>query len=177
MAAHFGAPVEWAETEEDFGGADQGPSTSLAATFLPGIEATAVIALVLSVLGAGAYLLVYPLIQAKSGAESWANYKNKVPQTSQDPFITERLTSQYQSWGHIALGVVAILVALLVLGMWTAGKNKLWARSVAQAALVIGLAVAVYGILMRTGVIAGGLPSTKTIQQVYTQMGAASGSQ
>lgn len=156
---------------------DPAPRTGVAATFLPGIDAGAVIAAVLAVLGAGVYLLVYPLVQAKSGAASWANYKNKVPQSKQDPFITERLWAQYQSWGHIILGVAAILIALLVLGLWTHEKNKLWSRSVAQAALVLGLAVVIYGILLKTGVIGGDLPSKKTIQDTLTAAAAATGSQ
>jgi hypothetical protein len=149
------------------------PATGVAATFLPGIDAGAVIAAILSVLGAGVYLLVYPLVQAKAGVASWNNFKNKVPQAQQDPFTTERTWAEYQSWGHIILGLAAILVALLVLGLWTAQKNKTWSRSVAQAALVVGLAVVIYGILMKTGAIGGGLPSTKTIQNDYTQLGSS----
>jgi hypothetical protein len=171
-------PEAWHGREElgdDDRGGDSGASTGLAATFLPGIEAISLIALFLGALSSAAYLLVYPLVQAKNGSQSWANYANKVPQQQQDPFQSERLYSQYQSWGHIILGLAAILVALLVLGLWTSEKNKLWARSVAQAALVIGVAVVIYGVLMRTGVIGGGLPSTKTIQDTYTKLGAGTG--
>jgi hypothetical protein len=163
----------WVYEESD---GDAGPNTGVVATFLPGVDAGAVIALFLSALAAGVYLLVSPLVQAKAGAASWANYKNKVPQAKQDPFATERFWAEYQSWGHIILGLAAILVALLVLGLWTYQKNKLWSRSVAQAALVIGLAVVIYGILMKTGAIGGNLPSTKTIQDVYTQI-SSSGAQ
>ena len=45
-----------------------------------------------------------------------------------------------------------------------------------SSALVLGLAVVIYGILMKTGAIGGGLPSLKTIQTVSTQIGS-SGSQ
>lgn len=62
-----------------------------------------------------------------------------------------------------------MLMALVVLGLWTAGRHKFWARSLAQAALVFGICVVVYGILMRTGVIGGTLPSTKEIQDKLSQ--------
>ena len=176
-SAHDAAPDGDEEIwlyEESHG--DPVPNTGLAATFLPGIDAAAVIAAVMAVLGAAVYLLVYPLVQVRSGAASWDNYKNNVPQAKQDPFASERFWLQYQSWGHIILGLVAILLALLVLGLWTHEKNKLWSRSVAQAELVLGIAVVIFGILLKTGVIGGDLPSKKSVEDKLTSA-SVSGSQ
>ena len=167
------SPEAAAWTEPDTGapawagdsGHDHGAVAGIAETFLPGVEAASVIALVLSALAAGAYLLVYPLVQLHGAAVTWSNFKKHLPQSQEDPFATQRDWVDYQGWTHIILGLVAILVALLVLGLWTAGRNKLWSRSVAQAALVVGLAVVVYGILMKTGAIGSGLPSVKEIQK------------
>jgi hypothetical protein len=68
-----------------------------------------------------------------------------------------------------------MLLALVVLGLWTAGKHKFWARSLAQAALVFAFCVVIYGILMRTGAIGGTLPSTKEIQNVYSSQSTGIG--
>ncbi|NUR29668.1 MAG: hypothetical protein HOV83_28105 [Catenulispora sp.] len=139
------------------------PNTGVAATFLPGIDAASILALVLSLLAAGAFLLVYPLVQAHSAARTWSDFKNNVPRARQDPFGTERDWIQYQSWTHIILGLVAVLLALLVLGLWTARRNRLYSRAFAQAALVLGLAVVLYGILLKTGAVGSEIPSMKEI--------------
>ena len=158
----------WAVTPEDEAdwGAPAGPdepNTGVAATFLPGIEAASVLALLTALLGAGVYLLVYPLVQAHGAARTWSDFKNNVPRGRQDPFGTERDWIQYQSWGHIILGLVAILLALFVLGLWTAHRNRLYSRAFAQAALVLGLAVVLYGILLKTGAVGSEIPSMKDI--------------
>jgi hypothetical protein len=140
-----------------------GPNTGVAATFLPGIEAASILALLTALLGAGVYLLVYPLVQAHGAARTWSDFKNNVPRGRQDPFGTERDWIQYQSWGHIILGLVAILLALFVLGLWTAHRNRLYSRAFAQAALVLGLAVVLYGILLKTGAVGSEIPSMKEI--------------
>ncbi|HEY3478228.1 MAG TPA: hypothetical protein VGL02_04930 [Streptomyces sp.] len=139
------------------------PKTSLAATFLPGIDAASVLALVLAALAAAAYLLVNPLVQAHDAARTWSDFKNNVPRTKQDPFGMQRDWVSYQSWTHIILGLVAVLLALLVLGLWTARRNKLRSRAFAQAALVLGLAVVLYGILLKTGAVGSEIPSMKDI--------------
>lgn len=139
------------------------PNTGVAATFLPGIDAASVLALVLAALAAGAYLLVNPLVQAHDAARTWSDFKNNVPRTKQDPFGLQRDWVAYQSWTHIILGLVAVLLALLVLAMWTARRNKLRSRSFAQAALVLGLAVVLYGILLKTGAVGSEIPSMKDI--------------
>ncbi|NUP45985.1 MAG: hypothetical protein HOW97_01520 [Catenulispora sp.] len=139
------------------------PNTGVAATFLPGIEAASVLALLTSLLAAGAYLLVYPLVQAHGAARTWSDFKNNVPRARQDPFGTERDWIQYQSWAHIILGLVAILLALFVLGLWTARRHRLYSRAFAQAALVLGLAVVLYGILLKTGVVGSEIPSMREI--------------
>ncbi|MFL6116968.1 MAG: hypothetical protein ACJ786_37295 [Catenulispora sp.] len=139
------------------------PDTGVAAAFLPGIEAASILALLLSLLAAGAYLLVHPLVQARDANRTWSDFKNNVPRARQDPFGIQRDWIQYQSWTHIVLGLVAILVALLVLGLWTAQKNRLYSRAFAQAALVLGLAVVLYGILLKTGAIGAQIPSMKEI--------------
>jgi hypothetical protein len=170
----------WAATEEvhdehdpyghddhDGHGHPHEPGTGVVATFLPGLEALAVLSVLVSVLAAGVYVLILPLVQAANGGKTWADFKNKVPQAKQDPFSLQRLYLEYQSWGHIILGLVAMLLALVVLGLWNVEKHRLWARSLAQAALVFGFCVVVYGILMRTGAIGGTLPSMKEIQDVY----------
>ncbi|MBS2533190.1 hypothetical protein KGQ20_10425 [Catenulispora sp. NF23] len=158
----------WVEpTEEEAGFAEpvdpNAPNTGVAATFLPGIDAAAVLALVVAALAAGAYLLVNPLVQAHDAARTWSDFKNNVPRTKQDPFGVQRDWVSYQSWAHIILGLVAVLLALLVLGLWTARKNKLRSRSFAQAALVLGLAVVLYGILLKTGAVGSEIPSMKAI--------------
>ena len=139
------------------------PKTSVAATFLPGIDAASVLALLVAALAAGAYLLVNPLVQAHDAARTWSDFKNNVPRAKQDPFGVQRDGVSYQSWGHIILGLVAVLLALLVLGLWTAQRNKLRSRSFAQAALVLGLAVVLYGILLKTGAVGSEIPSIKDI--------------
>jgi len=139
------------------------PNTGVAATFLPGIDAAAVLALVVAALAAGVYLLVNPLVQAHDAARTWSDFKNNVPRTKQDPFGVQRDWVNYQSWGFIILGLVAVLLALLVLGMWTAQRNKLRSRTFAQAALVVGLAVVLYGILLKTGAVGSTIPSMKEI--------------
>ncbi len=158
----------WVEpTDEEAGFAEpvdpNAPNTGVAATFLPGIDAAAVLALVVAALAAGAYLLVNPLVQAHDAARTWSDFKNNVPRTKQDPFGVQRDWVSYQSWAHIILGLVAVLLALLVLGLWTAQKNKLRSRSFAQAALVLGLAVVLYGILLKTGAVGSEIPSMKAI--------------
>jgi hypothetical protein len=175
-------PAAWAAPEElhdehdehDVYGVDEhghphdpGEGTGVVATFLPGLEALSVLAVLVSALSAGVYLLVLPLVQAANGGKTWSDFKNKVPTAKQDPFSLQRLYLEYQSWGHIILGLLAMLLALVVLGLWTSGKHRFWARSLAQAALVFGFCVVVYGILMRTGAIGGTLPSMKEIQDVY----------
>jgi hypothetical protein len=139
------------------------PNTGVAATFLPGIDAASILALLVAALAAGAYLLVNPLVQAHDAARTWSDFKNNVPRTKQDPFGVQRDWVSYQSWAHIILGLVAVLLALLVLGLWTARKNKLRSRSFAQAALVLGLAVVLYGILLKTGAVGSEIPSMKDI--------------
>jgi len=139
------------------------PNTGVAATFLPGIDAASILALLIAALAAGAYLLVNPLVQAHDAARTWSDFKNNVPRTKQDPFGVQRDWVSYQSWAHIILGLVAVLLALLVLGLWTARKNKLRSRSFAQAALVLGLAVVLYGILLKTGAVGSEIPSMKDI--------------
>jgi len=139
------------------------PNTGVAATFLPGIDAASVLALVLAALGAGAFLLVNPLVQAHDAARTWSDFKNNVPRTKQDPFGLQRDWVNFQSWGHIILGLVAVLLALLVLALWSARKNNLRSRSFAQAALVLGLAVVLYGILLKTGAVGSEIPSMKEI--------------
>ena len=153
------------EDDADFGGpADpNAPDIGVAATFLPGIEAGSVLALLLSLLAAGAYLLVYPLVQARDANRTWSDFKNNVPRAKQDPFGVQRDWIQYQSWTHIILGLLAVLLALLVLGLWTARKNQLYSRAFAQAALVLGLAVVLYGILLKTGAVGSQIPSLKEI--------------
>ncbi|MEY9862262.1 hypothetical protein ABH935_007907 [Catenulispora sp. GAS73] len=138
------------------------PNTGIAATFLPGIDAASVLALLVAALAAGAYLLVNPLVQAHDAARTWSDFKNNVPRTKQDPFGVQRDWVSYQSWAHIILGLLAVLLALLVLGLWTR-KNKLRSRSFAQAALVLGLAVVLYGILLKTGAVGSEIPSMKDI--------------
>ena len=139
------------------------PNTGVAATFLPGIDAASILALLVAALAAGAYLLVNPLVQAHDAARTWSDFKNNVPRTKQDPFGVQRDWVSYQSWAHIILGLLAVLLALLVLGLWTARKNKLRSRSFAQAALVLGLAVVLYGILLKTGAVGSEIPSMKDI--------------
>ncbi|WP_194905004.1 hypothetical protein [Catenulispora rubra] len=139
------------------------PNTGVAATFLPGIDAASILALLVAALAAGAYLLVYPLVQAHDAARTWSDFKNNVPRAKQDPFGVQRDWVSYQSWAHIILGLLAVLLALLVLGLWTARKNKLRSRSFAQAALVLGLAVVLYGILLKTGAVGSEIPSMKDI--------------
>ncbi|MBW8803602.1 MAG: hypothetical protein JF587_07035 [Catenulisporales bacterium] len=148
----FGEPVD-----------PNAPDTDVAATFLPGIDAGSILALLLSLLAAGAYLLVYPLVQASDANRTWSDFKNNVPRARQDPFGVQRDWIQYQSWAHIILGLVAVLLALLVLGLWTAQRNRLHSRAFAQAALVLGLAVVLYGILLKTGAIGSQIPSMKEI--------------
>lgn len=144
-------------------GGPDAPNTGVAATFLPGIDAASVLALLLAALGAGAFLLVNPLVQAHDAARTWSDFKNNVPRTKQDPFGLQRDWVDFQSWAHIILGLVAVLLALLVLAMWTARGNNLWSRSFAQAALVLGLAVVLYGILLKTGAVGSEIPSMKDI--------------
>ncbi|ACU70395.1 hypothetical protein Caci_1472 [Catenulispora acidiphila DSM 44928] len=139
------------------------PNTGVAATFLPGIDAASILALVLAALAAGAYLLVNPLVQAHDAARTWSDFKNNVPRTKQDPFGVQRDWVSYQSWAQIILGLVAVLLALVVLALWTARKNKLRSRAIAQAALVLGLAVVLYGILLKTGAVGSEIPSMKDI--------------
>ena len=158
----------WAESPEEEAGYGEpvdpnAPDTGVAATFLPGIDAASVLALVLAALGAGVYVLVNPLVQAHDAARTWSDFKNNVPRTKQDPFGMQRDWVSYQSWGHIILGLVAVLLALLVLGLWTAQRNNLRSRSFAQAALVLGLAVVLYGILLKTGAVGSEIPSMKEI--------------
>jgi hypothetical protein len=154
------------ETEAEYSGPvdPNAPSTGLAATFLPGIDAASILALIVGLLGAGAYLLVNPLVQANDAARTWSDFKNNVPRTRQDPFGVQRDWVSYQSWAQIILGLVAVLLALLVLALWTARRNRLASRAVAQAALVLGLAVLLYGILLKTGAVGSQIPSLKTIQ-------------
>lgn len=153
------------EEDSELGGpADpNAPNTGVAATFLPGIDAASILALVLAVLAAGAYLLVNPLVQAHDAARTWSDFKNNVPRTKQDPFGVQRDWVSYQSWAQIILGLVAVLLALVVLALWTARKNKLRSRAIAQAALVLGLAVVLYGILLKTGAVGSEIPSMKDI--------------
>jgi hypothetical protein len=139
------------------------PKTDVAATFLPGVDAASVLALVTAALAAGAFLLVNPLVQAHDAARTWSDFKNNVPRTKQDPFGVQRDWVSYQSWAHIILGLVAVLLALAVLGLWTARRNKLRSRAFAQAALVLGLAVVLYGILLKTGAVGSEIPSVKDI--------------
>lgn len=139
------------------------PNTGVAATFLPGIDAAAILALVVAALAAGVYLLVNPLVQAHDAARTWSDFKNNVPRTKQDPFGVQRDWVSYQSWGFIILGLVAVLLALFVLAMWTAARNRPRSRSFAQAALVVGLAVVLYGILLKTGAVGSTIPSMKEI--------------
>jgi NADH:ubiquinone oxidoreductase subunit 3 (subunit A) len=139
------------------------PNVGVAATFLPGIDAAAILALVAAALAAGVYLLVNPLVQAHDAARTWSDFKNNVARAKQDPFGVQRDWVNYQSWGFIILGLVAVLLALLVLGLWTAQKNKLRSRAFAQAALVVGLAVVLYGILLKTGAVGSTIPSMKEI--------------
>lgn len=159
------APADAPEADPAFGEpADpDAPDIGVAATFLPGVETGSVLALLLSLLAAGAYLLVHPLVQARDANRSWSDFKNNVPRARQDPFGVQRDWIQYQSWAHIALGLAAILLALLVLGLWTARRNKLYSRAFAQAALVLGLAVVLYGILLKTGAVGAQIPSLKEI--------------
>lgn len=165
-------PELW-DDGEDFGDDEPRVNTGLVATFLPGIDAGAVIALVLSVLGALAYVFINPLLHASADNKGFNDARKKVA-ASQDPFVADRLFTSYESWAHIALGLAALLIALLVLGSWTVGRNALWARSVAQAALVLGLMVLVYGILLKTGVV-GGIPDHKTVQDFIDKSTAAAG--
>lgn len=154
----------FAEPTEPAGPADpNAPKTSVAATFLPGIDATSILALVVAALAAGAFLLVNPLVQAHDAARTWSDFKNNVPRTRQDPFGLQRDWVDYQSWAHIILGLVAVLLALTVLALWTAQRNNLRSRSFAQAALVLGLAVVLYGILLKTGAVGSEIPSMKEI--------------
>jgi hypothetical protein len=163
----------WAAPEDDTEFGDLGdpadpadpnaPGTGVAATFLPGIEAGSVLALLLSLLAAGAYLLVSPLVQARDAHRTWWDFKNNVPRARQDPFGVQRDWLQYQSWTHIILGLLAIVLALLILGLWTAQKNKLYSRAFAQAALVLGLCVVLYGILLKTGAVGSQIPSMNDI--------------
>ena len=139
------------------------PKTSIAATFLPGIDAGSLLALIVATLGAGSFLLVNPLVQAHDAARTWSDFKNNVPRTKQDPFGLQRDWVNYQSWAMIILGLVAVLLALVVLALWTASRNKLRSRSFAQAALVLGLAVLLYGILLKTGAVGSEIPSLKDI--------------
>jgi hypothetical protein len=150
--AEFGEPAD-----------PNAPNTGVAATFLPGIDAASVLALVVAALAAGAFLLVNPLVQAHDAARTWSDFKNNVPRTKQDPFGLQRDWVDFQSWAHIILGLVAVLLALLVLAMWTARRNSLRSRSFAQAALVLGLAVVLYGILLKTGAVGSEIPSMKDI--------------
>ena len=166
-AAEQDAGAEYAEpsnlSEPGEPGEPREPSTGVAATFLPGIDADSVLALVVAALGAGAFLLVNPLVQAHDAARTWSDFKNNVPRTKQDPFGLQRDWVDFQSWGHIILGLVSVLLALLVLGMWTARRNRLRSRSFAQAALVLGLAVLLYGILLKTGAVGSEIPNMKDI--------------
>ncbi|MEY9932343.1 hypothetical protein ABH926_006994 [Catenulispora sp. GP43] len=139
------------------------PKTSVAATFLPGIDAGSLLALIVAALGAGSFLLVNPLVQAHDAARTWSDFKNNVPRTKQDPFGLQRDWVSYQSWAMIILGLVAVVLALVVLALWTARRNKLRSRSFAQAALVLGLAVLLYGILLKTGAVGSEIPSLKDI--------------
>ena len=150
--AEFGEPAD-----------PNAPNTGVAATFLPGIDAASVLALVVAALAAGAFLLVNPLVQAHEAARTWSDFKNNVPRTKQDPFGLQRDWVNFQSWAHIILGLVAVLLALLVLALWTARRNALRSRSFAQAALVLGLAVVLYGILLKTGAVGSEIPSMKDI--------------
>jgi hypothetical protein len=160
-----GPDAEHPEDAEGGGGpvGPNAPSTGVAATFLPGIDAAAVLALVVAALAAGVYLLVNPLVQAHDAARTWSDFKNNVPRTKQDPFGVQRDWVSYQSWGFIILGLVAALLALLVLAMWTAQRHKQRSRAFAQAALVLGLAVVLYGILLKTGAVGSKIPSMKEI--------------
>ena len=157
----------WATPEEEPEFAEpagpNAPSIGVAATFLPGVDAASILALVVAALAAGAFLLVNPLVQAHDAARTWSDFKNNVPRTRQDPFGMQRDWVDYQSWTHIILGLVAVLLALTVLALWTAQRNKLRSRSFAQAALVLGLAVVLYGILLKTGAVGSEIPSMKEI--------------
>lgn len=156
--------LDHTENTEFAGPADPNtPNTGVAATFLPGIDAASVLALVAAALGAGAFLLVNPLVQAHDAARTWSDFKNNVPRTKQDPFGLQRDWVNFQSWAHIILGLVAVLLALLVLAMWTARGSRPRSRSFAQAALVLGLAVVLYGILLKTGAVGSEIPSMKDI--------------
>lgn len=150
--AEFGKPAD-----------PNAPNTGVAATFLPGIDAASVLALVVAALAAGAFLLVNPLVLAHDAARTWSDFKNNVPRAKQDPFGLQRDWVDFQSWAHIILGLVAVLLALLVLAMWTARRNRPRSRSFAQAALVLGLAVVLYGILLKTGAVGSEIPSMKDI--------------
>jgi NADH:ubiquinone oxidoreductase subunit 3 (subunit A) len=163
------AETPWVEPsdEEELGLGEpidpNAPKTSIAATFLPGIDAGSLLALIVAALGAGSFLLVNPLVQAHDAARTWSDFKNNVPRTKQDPFGLQRDWVNYQSWAMIILGLVAVLLALVVLALWTASRNKLRSRSFAQAALVLGLAVLLYGILLKTGAVGSEIPSLKDI--------------
>jgi len=158
-----GAEYEYGEPGEPYG-----PDTGVRATFLPGLEAVSILALITGLLGAGAYLLINPLVQAHDAARTWSDFKNNVPRNKQDPFGLQRDYVGFQSWTHIILGLVAVLLALLVLGMWTARAHSLHSRAIAQAALVLGLAVVLYGILLKTGAVGSEIPSMSEISNALS---------
>lgn len=131
----------------------------MAARFLPGVDAGAIIAAVASLIALAGAL---PVDQMSTASEISSQYNSSLSRNAAaDPFATVHAFLRLR-WIGLASGAgLAVVLGVLVLIRWKEGRHARWSRPVAQAALVIGLIGVVAAILGLTGTI-GALPHVKT---------------
>ena len=130
----------------------------MAARFLPGVEAGALFALGLALIGLTNSVLVELWATNEQVGATYRNTDNALSQRSADPLAPYRHVADLRTLGQAAFGVAAVLVAIVVLTRWQQSRHTRWSRPAAQAALGLGLLGLVFAALVYTGVVAG-LPS------------------
>jgi hypothetical protein len=121
--------------------------------FLPGVEAGAVFALGLAMIGltisSAVDIYVSNRVETRDIAvESQSGGQNML--------LDElHFYSHLRSAAMAAICLLAVVIAVLVLSRWREEKHTRWSRPVAQAALAFGLLGVAVAVLIYTGVLAG----------------------
>lgn len=128
------------------------------ARFIPGVDAGAVFALGVALLGMTSLSLVETIVQNDEITGVTSSTGSSFGGSVRDQWAPFRDMDHARFLGQGAFALLAVVVAVLVTGGWRAERHARWSRPVAQAALLIGLAGVVIALLGYFNVIAT-LPS------------------